>query len=59
MSNDTKKTNWGIQITGAIYNKNYSKFKESFADEFIDWIESKGWYYGGSFKDIDLDKEEG
>jgi len=53
-----KKTNWGLQITGAIHKKDYSKFEASFANEFIDWIESKGWYYGGSFKDVDLDKEQ-
>lgn len=25
---------------------------DDFTDEFIEWIESKGWYFGGGFREI-------
>ena len=25
---------------------------DAFTDAFIEWIESKGWYFGGGFKEI-------
>ena len=25
---------------------------DEFFDAFIDWIESKGWYFGGGFREI-------
>ena len=25
---------------------------DKFTDAFIEWIESKGWYFGGGFKEI-------
>ena len=26
--------------------------QEEFVDAFIDWVESKGWYFGGGFREI-------
>ncbi len=50
-------THWGIQITGAIYQKDYKLMGEDFVDKFIDFVELHGWHYGGGFKDVDLDKD--
>ena len=30
---------------------------DEFTDAFIEWIESKGWYFGGGFQEI-TDKDD-
>lgn len=48
----TKRSN-GVQIEGSIYAKKGDLGVNEFIDAFIDFIESKGWSFGGGPTQID------
>ncbi len=44
-----------IEISGVL---EVDVSNDEFVDEFIDWIESKGWYYTGGTKEVDENGED-
>lgn len=51
------KRPFGVQIEGSIYANNGDDLKhDEFLEAFIDFVESKGWSFGGGSTQID---EEG
>ncbi|WP_163103513.1 50S ribosome-binding protein YggL [Peribacillus alkalitolerans] len=46
----------GVQIEGYIYANNGDDLKhDEFLDAFIEFIESKGWSFGGGSSQIDVE----
>lgn len=37
-----------LKIDGFVYNDNYDLNRDEFTDKFIEFVESQGWYFGGS-----------
>jgi hypothetical protein len=48
MANKTKE----YRIDGCIIDWSGNSNEDTVLDEFIEWIESKGWEFGGGFEDI-------
>ncbi|MGM0750258.1 MAG: hypothetical protein ACQEUS_21030 [Bacillota bacterium] len=46
----------GVKIEGVIYSLEGDLGHNNFMDEFLEFIESKGWHFGGGSSQID---EEG
>lgn len=46
----------GIEINGAVFADEGDLNHEEFLEEFVKFVESKGWHFGGSTKPVD---EEG
>ena len=45
-----------IEIGGCILvPRNVSK--DEVIDQFIEWVESKGWYFGGGFRELQYDEK--
>jgi hypothetical protein len=45
----------GVEISGSVFAHEGDVDHEEFQDSFINFIESKGWFFGGSTKQIDED----
>jgi hypothetical protein len=43
----------GIEINGTIYSNEGNIEEEEFFEAFIEFIESKGWFFGGGISQID------
>lgn len=52
----TMKKVVGVEIQGTVFTDNGNLGHNEFTDAFIEFIESKGWYFGGGSCQID---EEG
>ena len=48
---DRDLTNKEIEISGCV-EVPLEMTLDEFSDAFIDWIESKGWHFGGGFKEV-------
>ena len=48
-------TRIGVKIDGVVEGPTL----EGFLADFIDWIESKGWHFGGGVSPCPLDEDEG
>ncbi|WP_424769363.1 hypothetical protein [Paenibacillus sp. sgz302251] len=47
------KRPFGVQIQGSVYAKEGDLGHNEFVDAFIEFIESKGWQFGGGTVQID------
>jgi uncharacterized protein YggL (DUF469 family) len=43
----------GIEINGTIYSNEGNIEEEEFFEAFIEFVESKGWFFGGGISQID------
>jgi uncharacterized protein YggL (DUF469 family) len=53
---ENKAMKKGVEINGVVYALKGNVNHDEFLDAFIDFVESKGWYFGGGTKQVD---EEG
>lgn len=47
----------GIRIEGYVFAKDGDIDQEEFYEMFIDWMESKGWLFGGGIRHTNEDEE--
>lgn len=54
-----KKELMGTFVKGVVYRQDFGPMnQEKFFDDFIDWIESQGYYFGGVMTNTDVNKDE-
>ena len=52
------KSPFGVQIEGSIYAKEGDLGHNEFLNAFIEFVESKGWFFGGGTYQVDEEGEK-
>ncbi|GIN93268.1 hypothetical protein J22TS1_43190 [Siminovitchia terrae] len=48
----------GVKIEGVIYSLDGNLGHDEFLDEFLQFIENKGWHFGGGSHQVDEEGQE-
>ncbi|WP_220215022.1 MULTISPECIES: hypothetical protein [Thermoactinomyces] len=54
-----KKKQIGVLVDGCVFanDQNQNVDLDEFVDAFLEWVESKGWHFGGGVRQVDEDGE--